>query len=233
MTLKAGRADARSRAHGALASASRVRILDLLRDSSTALDVQQMAERSHLHPNTVRFHLKILIDAGLACWHSDPGRGVSGRPRFLYAATTDHSATVHQQGYQLLADILVSYLGASKTIPTGVPEEAGRAFARRYWRPSRPLAEVSSDEAIRQVIAIFAELGFQPELDDHEPHHRMLLHACPFRALAIEHPDIICAVHLGLLRQTLANLSAAVQATRLDPFVTPHLCIAHLAAVAT
>jgi predicted ArsR family transcriptional regulator len=57
----------------------------------------------------------------------------------------------------------------------------------------------------------------------------MLLHACPFHALAIEHPDIVCAVHLGLLKQTLANLSAAVQAAELQPFVTPHLCIAHLA----
>ena len=230
MPLEAGRADDRSRAHAALASASRVRILDLLRGSDTALDVQQIAERSHLHPNTVRFHLKILVDAGLTCWRSDPGRGVSGRPRFLYTATTDHSGTPHQQGYQLLADILVSYLTASSTIPTGVPEEAGRAFARRHRRFSQPLAGVSSDEAMRQVIAIFAELGFQPELDSHGPHHRMLLHACPFQALATKHPDIICAVHLGLLKQTLTNLSAAVQATRLEPFVTPHLCIAHLAA---
>jgi predicted ArsR family transcriptional regulator len=95
------------------------------------------------------------------------------------------------------------------------------------------IAEVSSDEVMRQVIAIFAELGFQPELDSHGPHHRMLLHACPFRALATKHPDVICAVHLGLLKQTLTNLSAAVQATRLEPFVTPHLCIAHLAAAAT
>jgi predicted ArsR family transcriptional regulator len=228
MPLQAGPADERSRTHGALASASRVRILDLLRGSATALDVQQIAEQSDLHPNTVRFHLKILADAGLTCCRSDPRRGTSGRPRLLYIAATDHSGTLHQPGYQLLADILASYLAASSTISRGVPEEAGRAFAR-HRRSSLPFGEMSSDEAMRQVIAMFAELGFQPELASHGPDHRMLLHACPFRALATKHPDVICAVHLGLLKQSLANLSAAVQATRLEPFVTPHLCIAHLA----
>ncbi|HZA18665.1 MAG TPA: helix-turn-helix domain-containing protein [Pseudonocardiaceae bacterium] len=229
MPLQAGPADERSRTHGALASASRVRILDLLRGSATALDVQQIAEQSDLHPTTVRFHLKILVDAGLTWCRSDPRRGASGRPRLLYTAATDHSGTLHQPGYQLLADILASYLAASSTIPRGVPEEAGRAFARRHRRSSQPFGEVSSDEAMRQVIAVFAELGFQPELASHGPHHRMLLHACPFRALATKYPEVICAVHLGLLKQSLANLSASVQAASLEPFVTPHLCIAHLA----
>ncbi|MDQ3764567.1 MAG: helix-turn-helix domain-containing protein [Actinomycetota bacterium] len=229
MSLMAGPADERSRTHGALASANRVRILDLLRGSNTPLDVLQIAEQSDLHPNTVRFHLKILVDAGLACCRTDPRRGASGRPRLLYTASTAHPDTLHQHGYQLLADILASYLAANNKIATGLPEDAGRAFARRYRRPSQPFAEVSSDEAVRQVIVIFTELGFQPELVSHGPHHRMLLHACPFRALAIKHPDVVCAVHLGLLKQTLANLSAAVQATELEPFVTPHLCVAHLA----
>lgn len=228
MPLQAGPADQRSRTHGALASTSRVRILDLLRGSATALDVQEIAEQSDLHPNTVRFHLKILVAAGLSCCRSDPRRGASGRPRLLYTAAADQSGTLHQSGYQLLADILASYLAASSTIPRGLPEEAGRAFAR-HRRSSQPFAETSSDEAMRQVIAMFAELGFQPELASHGPHQRMLLHACPFRALATKYPDVICAVHLGLLKQSLANLSAAVQATRLEPFVTPHLCIAHLA----
>lgn len=229
MSPKAGAADARSRTHGALAGASRVGILDLLRGSYTALDVLQIAEQRDLHRNTVRFHLKILVDAGLACCHTDPRRGTSGRPRLLYTASTDPSVTPHQHGYQLLADILASYLAANSTMATGLPEQAGRAFGRRYRRPSQPFAEVSSDEAVRQVLAIFTELGFQPELVSDGPHYRMLLHACPFHALAIEHPDIVCAVHLGLLKQTLANLSAAVQAAELQPFVTPHLCIAHLA----
>lgn len=216
----------RSRTHGALASASRVHILDLLRGSGTPLDVSQIAAQSALHPNTVRFHLRVLVEAGLARCRTDP-RGDSGRPRLIYTATTDGSGS-QPDGFQLLADILASHLATSSTIPPGLAEEAGRAFARRH-RPSQPFAGVSADEAVRHVTAMFAELGFQPELEGGGSHRRILLHACPFRAIASKHPDVVCAVHLGLLRQTLANLDAPVEAIGLEPFVTPHLCVAHLA----
>ncbi|MGH4011724.1 MAG: helix-turn-helix transcriptional regulator [Pseudonocardiaceae bacterium] len=220
-------AGARSRAHSALASPSRVHILDLLRGSGTPLDVAQIAAQSALHPNTVRFHLRVLVEAGLTRCRTDP-RGHSGRPRLVYTATTDGSGS-QPDGFQLLADILASYLAASSTTPTGLAEEAGRAFARRHRQPSQPFAGVSADEAVRHVTAMFAELGFQPELQGSGSHRRILLHACPFRAIASKHPDVVCAVHLGLLRQTLANLGAPVEASGLEPFVTPRLCVAHLA----
>jgi predicted ArsR family transcriptional regulator len=158
----------RSRTHGVLASASWVHILDLLRGGDPPLDVAQIGVRTALHPNTVRFHLKVLVDAGLALLHR-----------------------------------LATFAG------------------------------VSADEAIRQVAAMFAELGFQSELDGGGSHRRILLHACPFDAVASKHPDVVCAVHLGLLRQTLTNLDAPIEATALEPFVTPHLCVAHLAATSS
>jgi predicted ArsR family transcriptional regulator len=218
----------RSRTHGALASVSRVHILDLLRGSGTPLPVAQIAVRTALHPNTVRFHLRVLVDAGLACCRTDSPRA-SGRPRLMYTATTDGSGS-HPGGYQLLADIFASYLAASSTIPTELAEEAGRAFARHHRQAAQPSAGVSVDEAVRQVVAMLAELGFQPELNGGGSHRRILLHACPFHAVASKHPDVVCAVHLGLFRQTLANLDAPIEATGLEPFVTPHLCVAHLAA---
>ncbi|MGH4008274.1 MAG: helix-turn-helix transcriptional regulator [Pseudonocardiaceae bacterium] len=221
----------RSKTHGALASASRVHILNLLR-SGTPLDVQQIATQSALHPNTVRFHLKVLVDAGLACCRTDP-RGTSGRPRLIYTAATGGSGSQQPEGFQLLADILASYLAVSSAIPPGLAEEAGRAFARQHRRPTQPFAEVSADEAVRQVAAMFAELGFQPELERDGPHRRILLHACPFRAVASKHPDVVCAMHLGLLKQTIADLDAPIEAIGLEPFVTPHLCIAHLAAASS
>ncbi|MGH3925779.1 MAG: helix-turn-helix transcriptional regulator, partial [Pseudonocardiaceae bacterium] len=172
--------------------------------------------------------LKILIDAGLACCRPDP-RGASGRPRLIFTATTDYSGSHPPGGFQLLAHILAGYLAASSDIPTGQAEEAGRAFARRHRWPE-PFADVSADEAVRRVIAMFTELGFEPELDTDESHLRILLHACPFHPIASEHPSVVCAMHLGLLKQSLNNLHAPVEAIRLEPFVTPHLCIAHLAA---
>lgn len=218
----------RSKTHGALATTSRVHILELLRGSGTPLDAQQIAAHRGLHPNTVRFHLKVLVDAGLACCRPDP-RGGSGRPRLIYTATTDGAGSRHSKGFQLLAEILASYLAASSELPTGLAEEAGRAFARRRRGPIQQFAEVSADEAVRRVVAMFAELGFEPELNSDGSHRRILLHACPFRPIASEHPDVVCTMHLGLLKQALADLDTAVEVIGLEPFVTPHLCIAHLA----
>src|ERR1051326_4058923 len=105
MPPKSDSAGERSRTHSALATASRVRILELLRgngapsdcppsDSSPSeappseeqspgvpeFDVPELAARSGLHPNTVRFHLKVLVDAGLAGHRPDP-RGGNRRAR--------------------------------------------------------------------------------------------------------------------------------------------------------
>jgi len=46
--------------------------------------------------------------------------------------------------------------------------------------------------------------------------------------VAEEHREIVCGVHLGLMRGVLAEQSAPVAAERLEPFVEPNLCIAHL-----
>jgi predicted ArsR family transcriptional regulator len=217
----------RSKAHGALASASRSRILDLLRSSTTPLDVEHIAARSALHPNTVRFHLRVLVDAGLACCRTDP-QGCAGRPRLLYTAATAGCGSEHSNGFQLLADILASYLATSSTKPARQPEEAGQAFARRHPPPAPPVVDVSADEAVRQVIALFAELGFETELIPDGQDLQLRLRACPFHALASKYPEVVCAMHLGLLRGTLAQLGAPITARRLQPFVEPHLCVAHL-----
>ena len=54
------------------------------------------------------------------------------------------------------------------------------------------------------------------------------MHRCPFRDLAEQHGDVVCSVHLGLIRGALAEIGAPVTATRLEPFVEPSLCRARL-----
>lgn len=227
MPPTADSADERRKTHGALATASRVRILELIRASSTPLDVRQIAAQSDLHPNTVRFHLKVLIDAGLAHSQPDP-RGNSGRPRLVYSAITAGSAHRHGNSYLLLADILAGHLVADRTIRTELAEEAGRELARRHRPPAQQGPHTSAGDAVHRAVAVFTELGFEPELREDGPHRQILLHACPFHAVARKHPDVVCALHLGLLKQTLADLDAPGDVSRLEPFVTPQLCIAHL-----
>jgi predicted ArsR family transcriptional regulator len=52
---------------------------------------------------------------------------------------------------------------------------------------------------------------------------------CPFLELARAHQDVICPIHLGLMRGALAELGVRTRATKLEPFVQPDLCVARLA----
>jgi len=79
------------------------------------------------------------------------------------------------------------------------------------------------------VTALFAELGFEPELRGEPEAPQIRMRACPFRAVARDHPDVVCSVHLGLLREALRQRGSTAVGLRLEPFVEPELCIAHLA----
>ena len=81
-----------------------------------------------------------------------------------------------------------------------------------------------SRDAADQVVRLLDEHGFEPERENGD----VLMHRCPFRDLAEQHGNVVCSVHLGLIRGALAEIGAPVTATRLEPFVEPSLCRARL-----
>jgi hypothetical protein len=46
--------------------------------------------------------------------------------------------------------------------------------------------------------------------------------------LARDDGEVVCGVHLGLMRGILRELGAPFDAISLEPFVEPALCLAHL-----
>ena len=64
---------------------SRSRVLAVLQDAGTSLGVAEVAHQLKLHPNTARFHLDGLVDAGLVDRGTED-RDQPGRPRTLYTA---------------------------------------------------------------------------------------------------------------------------------------------------
>ena len=89
---------------------------------------------------------------------------------------------------------------------------------------------MSDAEAVERLIALLAEVGFEPELESRPRSGRILMRPCPFLELARRHQEVVCPIHLGLMRGALAELGATTRATKLEPFVRPDLCVAHLAA---
>jgi predicted ArsR family transcriptional regulator len=78
------------------------------------------------------------------------------------------------------------------------------------------------------LVDLMAELGFEPEPVDGRRAHEIRLRHCPFQTLAEEHGDVICSVHLGLMQGALTAMRAPVTVDRLEPFIEPDLCVAHV-----
>ncbi|MEO6887001.1 MAG: ArsR family transcriptional regulator, partial [Jatrophihabitantaceae bacterium] len=83
-------------------------------------------------------------------------------------------------------------------------------------------------EATGQLVRTLDEIGFEPEAVTVMDERQILLHQCPFREAAVEHGEVICSVHLGLMQGLLTEIDAPFQAERLDAFVEPSLCVTHL-----
>jgi predicted ArsR family transcriptional regulator len=221
------RTSTRTQTHGALAVASRLRLLDALRTSDRPMDVRELAAACGLHVTTARFHLDVLTDAGMVTSRAGQS-GTRGRPRRLYTPASRAVAAGGHTGYELLSGILAAHWAGNRDERAQQAEQAGWAWAGQR-KPRPTAAETTVAEAAVHVNAVFAEFGFDPELVHDGETLQIRLHACPFRAVAATYPEVVCSIHLGLLRRTLADVDAPPTSVSLQPFVEPHLCLAQIA----
>jgi predicted ArsR family transcriptional regulator len=206
---------------------SRADVLDVLRAADGPLGVREVAQQMRLHPNTARFHLEALVEAGLAVRETED-RETPGRPRIGYRAVADGPAG--RRRYRMLAEMLTSLIAGTMQEPGSAAEEAGREWGAYLTEQPPPYQRPTAEEAIAKLMTIMEELGFAPQAQTGpgSGQYRLGLRQCPFREVAERHKDVICSLHLGLMRGALARMRAPVIADRLDPFVEPSLCIAWL-----
>lgn len=218
--------------HAALASPIRREVLSALTDAQVPLDASAIAERFDIHVTTARFHLEQLERAGLVrrLVQRDGNRG---RPRIAFEVV---SRPRDEEAVRQLNSVLVDALAHD---PDGGKDRA-RAAGRRW---SAAYADETADRAVdpaASLMRIFDQVGFEPVMEPDTPSsdtpssdtgqiERLLaLHGCPFRDLAVEHPDVICSVHRGLMEGAIQQLGRNPGDATLRPFVEPHLCTVRL-----
>ena len=246
-----------SQTHRVLSGVSRVAVLEALRTSARPLDVQAIAAAVGLHANTVRSHLDQLVDAGLAARATEL-RTTPGRPRLLFRAVAQPIGSDAEDSYRMLARVLASGIdgaGPRTGQPGSVATEAGRRWGQRAVEaqdapdasPDEHSEPGDHDDAVGRIVALLDDVGFAPRLRDSvaattDPRATgtgpatatvIELHQCPFREVAIEHSEVVCGVHLGLIQGALDQMHASPFAVLLEPFVSPVLCLAHLAPTGT
>jgi predicted ArsR family transcriptional regulator len=216
-----------TRVHKALGDPSRVKILELLRGTSAPLDATQLAEAVGLHANTVRSHLRILEDAGLVSAKPEE-RHRPGRPRLVYSATPEGITHEERAGYRLLAEILASHLASTAQDSDAQAEHAGQAWGRYLVGRRPPFSSGSPEEDVQAVVEILEQFGFAPEVEADDQGMTLRMQHCPFGEVADHYRKVVCSVHLGLMQGALEQLGAHLEADRLEPFVQPGVCAAHL-----
>lgn len=204
-----------------------MRVLGLLRAADGPVGVQEIAEQSGLHSNTARYHLDLLVDAGMATREPRP-QATPGRPSMTYRARTDSPSG--QRHYRLLAEMLTSMIAVVIPQPGDAAVDAGREWGRYITDRPHPGQRLDASQAIAKLTAALEEIGFAPETMAESNGSRIRLHQCPFREVAQQHQDVVCALHLGLMQGVLAELRAPVTADRLLPFAEPSACVAELSA---
>jgi predicted ArsR family transcriptional regulator len=200
----------------------REQVVEELRRAPDGLDVATLATRLRLHPNTVRWHLGALQDAGEVSSHPVRASG-RGRPRMLYRLSGG-ARDGDRDEYRLLATILSGALADESDGPRRA-EEGGRAWGRYLVERPLPLVRVPEAEATARVAALLDEQGFAAEQADGE----IRMRRCPFHDLAEAQPQIVCAVHRGLIEGALEELGTSLRVDELDVFVEPDLCVVKLA----
>jgi predicted ArsR family transcriptional regulator len=156
-----------------------------------------------------------------------------GRPAWLYHAAPEVGSDQVAQEYAALACVLAAHIGRTSAQPSADAIEAGRMWGRELARESQVLEGPESDVAVspsavairRKVVTLLDELGFAPSADARA--RVVKLRHCPLLEAAHRNPQVVCSVHLGLVRGALDGLGAdpdRTERTALQPFFEPGAC---------
>ena len=123
-----------------------------------------------------------------------------GWPRYVYAAAPDSSPSeARLRNYRLLASVFAAYLHDAAD-PQAAAEEAGRRFGARSVDGAGDEAGIGDgpSAALERVVRMLDDIGFRPELAPGGAEIR--LRHCPFHELARDRQEVVCGIHLGLIR---------------------------------
>lgn len=193
---------ARSRALG---DPTRYAIYRELARRETPVTVAALTDTFSLNHTTIRRHLAKLCDAALVEEVRDAPRG-PGRPRLLYRLTEDAATTWNDEGpYERLSLLLleVATTGASAL---EVGREAGRRVA----------LDPTTDDPLTAMTAAMTAQGFAPHTSPHGEETELVLEHCPFAAAAEVNPEVVCALHRGMLE----GLASKLEGIELSDLVT-------------
>jgi predicted ArsR family transcriptional regulator len=201
-------------------SPAQLAVLEALERSAGPVTLAGLIADTGLHENTLREHLEALLGLGLVRRQRSTPSG-RGRPAWRYQAVEDGAAPGRGGEYAGLASALAAHLHHHSPAPRRDAELAGEAWGRDL-AADPPAGPAGDPDPAEQVIALLGGLGFDPRRRGATG--TVELTRCPLLQAARRYPDVVCGVHLGIVRGSLDHYGADGSATRLYPFDAPGFC---------
>jgi predicted ArsR family transcriptional regulator len=187
-------------------------------DVAAALDVPRRNAAFHLD----RLAELSLLSVSFARRTGRNGPGAGRTAKLYQRSASEVSVSLPPRRYDLVGRLLAGALAQAQQ--SGEPprevldrraSDFGRAMARERSGPvGQPGQHELSGHRDPGVLMNLLEVhGFEPQPDGDD----IVLHNCPFRALAQEHTDLICGMNLHLLEGVLAGLGQTGLRACLDP----------------
>lgn len=202
----------------------RAAVLDALRNQPDPVGIEALAQAVAKHPNTVREQVTWLVEHGHVTRIRQPGDG-RGRPSWLYQATGGRPG---DDEYVELAAALAWRLQDASPDARAEASAAGRRWGADLVDRVGALEHPSPEAARRWTVALMDDLGYGPEADAEA--REVVLRRCPLLQAAHRFPDVVCAVHLGMVQTALERNGADPAEAQLTPFSAPGECRLRLGA---
>ena len=145
--------------------------------------------------------------------------------------SADSSAAGRLWGQQLVrqspttAAVAAADEDVNEGVVVGASVPVGSSMAMGVDVASGPQRVLSAMTARREVVALLDRIGFAPSPDAR--FDVVKLRRCPLLEAAHQFPEVVCGVHLGVVRGALEELGAdpdRTERTSLQPFPEPGAC---------
>ena len=183
------------------------------------------AEATGTARENAAFHLDKLVEAGLleASYRRLSGRTGpgAGRPSKLYRRSAQQlHVTLPPRRYELAAEVLAQALEdpRAKRASASVTAAAHRAGVS-LGAAGRTRA--SRGSALRRVTQLLDAQGYEPT---ESPRGVVRMRNCPFHAVALNHPDLVCGMNLAFMEGIVEGAAAGEITPTLDP-QPGHCCV--------
>lgn len=203
-------------------SGQRGLVLEHLQQRAEPATIAVLATELGVHPNTVREHLDALVEDGFAV-RDRAHRKQRGRPAWTYTAAPDRAEPDSRvREYAGLATALAAHLARTSARPAEEALEAGRAWGRDLATERDDGSPVSAARGRHRVLDLLGDLGFAPHADARAT--TAALRRCPLLDAASRYPEVVCQVHLGIVRGAMDVYGGDPSRTELLAFAEPGAC---------